>query len=448
MSIETNDSGLNQALETVLGHPSPFRVDELQALNEPLKISSAADISLLCYCRDLEQLEIHASNVNSLSALAGLEKLTRLRVTCCPIEDITAIATCTALEEIEIMFTLVEDLTSLMALPNFQRGVLIGNPWNETSYNELRPRLLESSSTQSQEPLMIEFSNKWDWELTCQLRARGQRGCFAVHEGRSVLVRPGIPSIPNLDCDFMFIDPGILRPEMHRPDFSVDGLFTAVFGESVPAEPESLFVVKHHYIEGNAEEAKIWINSSKLTKTAKQALLRFIKRFPTLQFYKEDTELLNGVEASEQVKLPKWLRDIRQTLAYVIYGKLVWVRFDQFDGWSPRSEQLEQIWYSLGLRGYNNDKQRDLISKDGLFPIGEWLETGRSTLAIKLDNPKDQRVYEYTEEDLWDNQYDQRLIFESVNVVFNSYAEMLGHIVAFQLQNGEVIEATERHDDG
>ncbi|WP_375471623.1 hypothetical protein [uncultured Nostoc sp.] len=443
MSLETKDSGLNQALETVLEHPSPFRVDELQALKGPLKISSAADISLLCHCQNLEQLEIHASNINNLSDITGLDNLTTLRVTCSPIEDITAITTCTNLEIIEIMFTLVEDLTPLMALPSLRRGVLIGNPWNETSYNELRPRLLESPSRRWQQPPMIEFSNKWDWELTCQLRARGQRGCFGVHEGHSVLVRPGIPSIPNLDCDFMYIDPGILRPEMHSPDFSVDGLFTAVYGESVPTESESLFAVKKHYTQGNAEEAKAWVNASKLPKTTKQALLRFIKRFPTLQFYKEDTELLNSVEVSEQVKLPKWLRDIRQTLAYVMYGKLVWVRFDQFDGWSPRSEQLDQIWYSLGLRGYNNDEQRDLISQDGLFPVGEWLETGRSTLAIKLDTPKDQRVYEYTEEDIWDNQYDGRPLFESVNIAFNSYAEMLGHIVAFQLQNREVIEAIE-----
>ena len=444
MSIETNDSGLNQVLETALGHPPPFEVGELQAIKGSLKVSYAADISLLLHCCNLDQLEIHACNVNSLSALADLKKLTTLRVTCSPIEDIAAIATCTALEVIDIMFTLVEDLTPLMALPNLRQGILIGNPWNETSYNELRPRLLESPTERWHQPPMIEFSNEWDWELTCQLRAHGQRACFAVHEGRSVLVRPGIPSIPNLDCDFMFIDSGILRPEMYRLDYSVDRLFADVFGESEPTEPESLFAVKRHYTEGNADEARAWVNTSKLPKATKGALLRFIDRFPTLQFYKEDAELLDGVESSEQVKLPKWLRNIRQTFAYVMYGQLVCVRFDQFDGWSPRSDQLNQVWYSLGLRGYDNEEQRNLIGKGGFFPVGDWLETGRSTLAIKLDTPKDQKIYEYTEEDLWDNQYDGRPVFESVNVAFNSYAEMLGHIVAVEFQNGEVIEAMEK----
>jgi hypothetical protein len=127
-----------------------------------------------------------------------------------------------------------------------------------------------------------------------------------------------------------------------------------------------------------------------------------------------------------------------------MYGQLVCVRFDQFDGWSPRSDQLNQVWYSLGLRGYDNEEQRNLIGKGGFFPVGDWLETGRSTLAIKLDTPKDQKIYEYTEEDLWDNQYDGRPVFESVNVAFNSYAEMLGHIVAVEFQNGEVIEAMEK----
>lgn len=91
----------------------------------------------------------------------------------------------------------------------------------------------------------------------------------------------------------------------------------------------------------------------------------------------------------------------------------------------------------------SNDEQRDLLIEGALFPIGDWIETGRSTLAIKLDTPKNQRVYEYTQEDLWDNKYDGRPVFESVYLAFHSYAEMLGHIVAIQLQDGKVIEAIE-----
>ncbi|MHC5598383.1 MAG: hypothetical protein ACYTXC_20995 [Nostoc sp.] len=443
MTIEINDPGLNQGLETALGHPAPFTLDELQSLKGSLSICQSADISLLRHCRNLEQIEIHASNLSNLNTLANLEKLTKLRVTCSPIEDIAAIATCTALEVIEIMFTFIEDLSPLMTLPSLKRGSLIGNPWNETSYHELRPQLLKSPTERSQKPPAIEFSDVDEWEKTCELRSRGQYGCFALHEGRSVLVRPGIPSIPNLDCDFLLISPGALASEMRHSEFSVDELFAEAFDESGSEEYESLFAVERDYTEGNADEARSWVNASKLPKATKQELLRFIDRFPMLQFYKEHADLLDGVQASEQVKLPKWLRDIRQTLAYVMYGKLVWVQFDQFQGWSPRSDQLEQIWYSLGLRGYNNEEQRGLIGKGGFFPIGEWLETGRSTLAIKLEAPKDHRVYEYTEEDLWDNQYDDRPVFESVRVVFNSYTEMLDHIVAFRLQNGEVIQAIE-----
>jgi len=146
------------------------------------------------------------------------------------------------------------------------------------------------------------------------------------------------------------------------------------------------------------------------------------------------------VEAKHRVQLPDWLRAIRQTLADVNYDKLVWVKFDQFDGWSPRSDQIDQIWYMLGL-GYDNDDQRDLLIPGVLFPIGGWIETGRSILAIKIDDAQNQQVYEYTEQDLWDNRSDGFPVFESARVVFNSYAQMLGHIVALQLENGEVIEA-------
>ena len=142
-----------------------------------------------------------------------------------------------------------------------------------------------------------------------------------------------------------------------------------------------------HYTEGNADEAKVWVNASQLPKASKQSLLRFINRFPTLQFYQEDAEFLNSVEESEGVKLPKWLRAIRQTLAYVMYGKLIWARFDRFDGWSPRSDELDEIWYSLDLIGYANEEQKGLICKGGYFPVGDWLETGLSTLAIKLNDP-------------------------------------------------------------
>ncbi len=195
-------------------------------------------------------------------------------------------------------------------------------------------------------------------------------------------------------------------------------------------------------IEASADEAKIWVNTSTLPENTKEGLLSFIKCFPELTFYKELPQFIDAIEAAEQVKLPEWLRAIRQTLAYVAYEQLVWVRFDQFTGWSPRSDNLEQIWYMLGLRGYDNEDQRGLLDEINFFPIGEWLETGQSSLAIQLNHSENQKIYEYAEEDLWDNLASGDLLIDASHIVFDSYVDMLSHIVAIRIgSNGRVIEA-------
>ena len=37
MHLDTNDLGVKRALETVLGHPAPFKLEELRSLKGPLK---------------------------------------------------------------------------------------------------------------------------------------------------------------------------------------------------------------------------------------------------------------------------------------------------------------------------------------------------------------------------------------------------------------------------
>ena len=120
----------------------------------------------------------------------------------------------------------------MLDLPSLRSGNLIGKPWNETSYYELHPRLLESPTPRRQEPPNIEFSEEFDWEITRNILDKGQRGCFATLDGRSVLVRPGIVSIANQDCDFRVISRGSLGSKIYDSDFSVDRLFVQAFGGS------------------------------------------------------------------------------------------------------------------------------------------------------------------------------------------------------------------------
>lgn len=326
-----------------------------------------------------------------------------------------------------------------MLLPNLRRGTLLGNPWNAKSYNELRPKLLATPVEQWQKPPVIEFSRQDDWELTCQLWDKGLRACFSrIDDSRSLLVIPGIGNRQNSECDYLEIYAVELREALEDFDFTLESLFEDRSSETELAVSNPSSAFQSHRTLGDCDDAVAWVNGSKLSETSKKALLRFIQYFPTLVFFKEDAVFLDRVENIKQIKLPKWLREIRQTLAFVMPNQYVRVQFDNFDQWSPNSDNLSEIWYDLSLRGVNNIEQQGVTDYNQLFPIGEWLETGYSTLAINLGNPQDQRVYEYDQESIND---DGQLEPHAIGVVFNSYPEMFSHISAIQLENEEIIRA-------
>ncbi|MEH2222252.1 hypothetical protein [Nostoc sp.] len=438
-TLTSNDLGLNAAFEKTLGHLAPFDLEECQNLNVPLRICCASDLSLLQHCTNLDHLEIHASDVKNLDVLRHLEKLNTLKVTCSTVEDIQSLADCRTIENLDLSFTFVHDLSPLMELPNLRRGNLLGNPWYANSYNELRPQLLTTPVEKWQKPPIIEFSRQDDWELTRQLWDRGLQACFGrIDDSRSLLVIPGIGHRQNSECDYLEIYSIILREALEDSDFTLESLFEDYSSDTEQAVSNPSSPFQSHRTLGDSDDAVAWVNGSKLSETSKQALLRFIQHFPTLVFFKEDAVFLDRVENIKQIKLPKWLRDIRQTVAYVMPNQYVRVQFNSFDRWSLNSKNLSEIWYDLGLRGVNNTEQQGVTDYNKLFPIGEWLETGYSTLAINLGDPKDQRVYEYDQENIND---DTQLEPHAIGVVFNSYAEMFSHISAIQLENEEIIRA-------
>ena len=202
-----------------------------------------------------------------------------------------------------------------------------------------------------------------------------------------------------------------------------------------------------HITLGSAADAHKWVTGSSLPQSTQAPLLRFIHRFPTLAFYRQDAVKLDALEETKGVTFPRWLREIRQTLAFVMPGYFVSVRFDEC--LNPYLDHLGNLWYTLGLRGYANNEDRDLLESVGDIrpvPIGEEMDSGISTLAINLADTDDQRVYEFTLEDLYDNRSDGKPLNKSIFEMFDSYAAMLGHVVAIKLEqsdseDAEVIEA-------
>jgi hypothetical protein len=439
VELNTSDLSLQLALETALRHPAPFTSEECQVLVGPLLISHARDLSLVRYCSSLQHLEIFASDIEDLNVLMDTPQLTTVRVVCSSLYNIEALATCHRLESVELVLTYIEDLGPLMALPNLRRGVLLGNPWTPESYHDLRPRLLNAPTETWQKPPVIDFSNEREWRLTRTLRERELQACFAYIDTRPVLVRPGIPTMPNADCDFLNLPLGFVEIEIQASGFTIQELFRKYLGERVSTSTHRSFDFRSHYTLGTQEDAEAWISNSSLAVPTKDALFHFVHRFPTLTFYQEDTLFLDRQEESLNISLPPWLREIRQVLAFVLPHNHVELQFDSFDHWSNHSENLDSIWYTFGLIGDSNPEQHFVIDEHRrLFPIGEWLQTGYSTLAIDIENPEDQRVYEYDQQD---KRSEGELEPGAARVVFDTYANLIGHIVSIRLENGEVIRA-------
>jgi hypothetical protein len=96
---------------------------------------------------------------------------------------------------------------------------------------------------------------------------------------------------------------------------------------------------------------------------------------------------------------------------------------------------------------YSTEERKQLLREQaGVFPLAEWIETGRSFLAGTISSA-DPAIYEFGEQDLYDAVHDRRPLASSLYRVFPSHAEMLAHIAVFKLTDGTVIEAVPEDAD-
>jgi hypothetical protein len=152
---------------------------------------------------------------------------------------------------------------------------------------------------------------------------------------------------------------------------------------------------------GTNDEAQAWVAASTLSDVAKADFFRFIKHFPQMAFYREDTlsKTANGKPSSYMP--PEWLEHIRQVLTYVTPKEFVLARFDNL-------EEDGENWYTLYAGTYLKDlAYLDLerqLHADGLALqlIGERIDMPGILLAINDAAPNDQAIYEFNLESLWD----------------------------------------------
>jgi predicted DNA-binding protein YlxM (UPF0122 family) len=185
------------------------------------------------------------------------------------------------------------------------------------------------------------------------------------------------------------------------------------------------------------------VEESVFSAEDKENYLSFINNFQNLNFYYNTDLSMAEPATKDNIYFPKNFSDYRKTLADILYGFNVEIKFDSFNGYSPRGKRLENIWYSIdpGDFSFNDDQKKVLLESSESFrllPIGFTSSNDAQGcyLAINLSN-NDNSIYEFHMQDLYDNYSSGEPIDEMTSVVFDSYPQMLAHISEIKYLDGK-----------
>jgi hypothetical protein len=195
---------------------------------------------------------------------------------------------------------------------------------------------------------------------------------------------------------------------------------------------------------GGHDDAISWVEASTLDETTKAGLLRFIKHFPSLTFYRETAEFRDEVEAESKVQLPRWLRELRQTLAWFMphqEERELMVRFRHFDLPKNTTSDPGTRWYSIDPGRYSGKEQRQMLEQMHLMNVGISDDPLWSQLLIRTDQPQDHSIYDFADEMFRDLQAEGRDTRGTLGQVFSSYASMLAAIDAVKVREEEPLLA-------
>jgi hypothetical protein len=442
IDLELNDPAFASVLAQAIGRPLPFTAAECQELTGPLFLQHATSLADLRHCPNLRHLELFACDAADLQPVAALKQLETLRVRCSAVEDMAPLTGCEQLTKLEVSFTFVQELSPLLSLPRLRRGVFLGNPWTAENYHSQRPKLLRRENGKE---LLLEFSGENEWQLARKLWERGMRLAFAGLDGtRRVLVRPGVPHYTQAACDFIrdeeFTAEALLFELKQRPEPAVlmDALFNNALTEEERNNPGRTFDFGSHRTLGHAAEARQWVERAGLAAERQATLMRFIGRFPTMTFYREDDTVVQGIEAMTSAGLPGWFGEWRKTLAGVMPNHRALVEFD-----AGTVKQLGgDFRFELNqFRVHWDGRERFAQAGERIVPFTiATSPDAQSLLAVNLADERDEHIYTYNVESLNESFYREggRTLSDALRVVFTSYADLFDHVSIVTLPGGDV----------
>lgn len=425
MSLDAGPVSL--ALQGALGHPAPFTKQELQLVHS-LTVHGTDDSSALSACSELRLLTLRACGDQQLEFIGNLPKLAKLTIIAVPLREVASIAKLQRLTELELFFTQVEDLSPMMAASALQVLRIDGTPLTNQALESHVPALEERG-------VKVEVPLRSYWAVCRQLHEAGTGTVFGQYGGPPLLVRPGVPKRAGADCDFIDkLHPGVLRMKLGQLGMRPDALFDTLLEEAqAHREVPTRLIRQDHIEQGSATTAEAWVDQ--LPKESATPLRRVIRRFPRQRFQRFKASAVSLSEARHRVKLPPWIQNTVLAFAGFADQGTILVQFGEVRG----NPETQARWYALGLLGPDNETERAVTERDGLFQVAKRYPVGNSTLAINLNDPDDHRVYEFDEE-LADHTTGLR---QEPRVAFDSYWDMWGAICAIRLANGTVVQASE-----
>lgn len=386
--------------ESLVGLSMLPKVEEIT-----LDACTLSDLSPLLFATGLRVLRLRRSPIVSLEGLSGFRSLVRFEIIGALVRDLTPVLDCAALQQVDIhglpldWDSQANLLLPLMTLPRPMTGLVpIGSVQSADTGLRAR-RLVKLGWTLADAPC-------GDW--------------FALRLGSD-----GPPAV--LACPMLVVLRALRDPSLTSEIFVTKLLAEGCREVSLPEH------LGRSYGLARFHDARARVSESSLPEPDKDWLLAFLSRFPDqISWWENDVEV---DRANAGHDAPGALRQYRTTLAMIVPGFIWHVRFRSFqlDLLGVR-DRADGIFYEIAPNVNLGRELRPRFEAERLRPIGLDPDGG-PVLVYDADRPEDRRI--------WAVSPDELPLRSTLAPAFASYAAMLGHVNAVEIEGRARIYAND-----
>jgi Leucine-rich repeat (LRR) protein len=211
------DPAITRAITLEVGHPEPFRDDELDNIAN-LGVLNARSISGLERCRSLQVLVLTGYGASDLPDLGGFSDLSSIEVSDSDLRDIGSVRTPPSLLMLSVARSFVSDISATLECTELSWLDVTGNPLSDVSYREILPELRDKG-------VDVRASDEGEWSLTRALHEAGLPFAYYVHGGRHRLSRPGLTRTNTPEGGHIGITPQELEHLLETSPEDIEPLF-------------------------------------------------------------------------------------------------------------------------------------------------------------------------------------------------------------------------------